>query len=254
MPLPGPLVEARFVERPNRFLIRCRVAGEAEVQEVHLADPGRLRELLVAGARVMVHPASGATRRTRWTAVLVEVPGGGGWIGLRTTLPNDLIGVALRAGSLPELAGWTLVRAEWPHGRSRFDFLLESGTGRRMALEVKGVTLVTDGVARFPDAVSARATRHVHELADLVRGGTMEAAVLFVLQREDAASVEAAGHIDPAFAEALREAAEAGVRLLGRRCRVSLDEVMLGGPVPAGRESGGAPGASPMPSPSASSS
>ncbi len=233
--LPTPLVEGRFLERPNRFLIRCGVSGHDGVQEVHLADPGRLKELLLPGARVMLHPATGRRRRTRWTAVLVESQGSG-WVGLRTTLPNDLIGEALRARALEELSDWSLVRAEWTHGRSRFDFLLEDGDSRQLALEVKGVSLVVDGVARFPDAVSARAARHVRELAALVREGTMDAAVLFVLQRDDADSVEAAGHIDPDFAEALGEAKEAGVRLLGRRCRVSLGRVELGGSVPVGRE------------------
>ena len=238
IPLPSPLVEGRFVERPNRFLIRCRVPGESAIQDVHLADPGRLRELLLPEARVLLHPASGAQRRTRWTAVLVETPGGGGWVGLRTTLPNDLVGAALQEGTLPEFADWRFVRAEWPHGRSRFDFLLEADGDRRMALEVKGVSLVRDGVARFPDAVSARATRHVLELAELVRTGSMEAAILFVLQREGAGSVEAAEEIDPRFAEALGEAKAAGVRLLGRRCRVSVDAVELGAPVPVGEELG----------------
>lgn len=235
IPLPSPLVEARFRERPNRFVIRCDVPGHPALQDAHLADPGRLTELLVPGARVMLHPAEGGQRRTRWTAVLVET-GGDRWVGLRTTLPNDLVGQAFREGGLEELSGWGLVRSEWSHGRSRFDFLLEDGAGRRMALEVKGVSLVTDGVARFPDAVSARAARHVRELTDLVRDGIMDAAVLFVLQRDDAESVEAAGHIDPDFAEALGEAKAAGVSLLGRRCRVSLDGVELGGPVPVGRE------------------
>ena len=235
--LPAPLVEARFVERPNRFLIRCDVPGHEEVQEAHLADPGRLKELLLPGARVMLHPASGKHRRTRWTAILVESEGSG-WVGLRTTLPNDLVGEALRTGALEELSDWHLARAEWTHGRSRFDFLLEGVDGRRLALEVKGVSLVVDGVARFPDAVSARAARHVRELAALVREGTMDAAVLFVLQRGDAGSVEAAGHIDPDFAAALSEAKEVGVRLFGRRCAVSLDGVELGAPVPVGRELG----------------
>ncbi len=240
--LPRPLVEARFRERLNRFVIRCDVPGYADSQDVHLADPGRLRELLVPGARIMLEPATGAGRRTRWTAILVEAPEER-WVGLRTTLPNALIGRALEMGTLEEFAGWRLARAEWAHGRSRFDFLLEGNEGRRLALEVKGVSLVKDGVARFPDAVSARATRHVRELTALVQQGAMDAAVLFVLQRDDGGSIEAAGHIDPEFAEALAGAKEAGVRLLGRRCRVSLDCVELRGPVEVGREIGGAVGA-----------
>ena len=232
VPLDGPLVESRFVERPNRFLLRCDVPGEPEVQEVHLPDPGRLRELLLPGARVWIRPAGAPGRRTRWTAVLVEDPEGSGVISLRTTLPNALIRRALEAGALDELAGWTLARVEWPLGRSRIDFLLRDARGRRMALEVKSVTLVEDGVARFPDAVTARGARHVRELSELAEDGTMDAGILFVLQRDDARLIEAARSIDPDFADALARARDAGVRVLGRRCRVTLDEVVLGDPVP----------------------
>jgi sugar fermentation stimulation protein A len=231
VPLPAPLVEGRFLDRPNRFLIRCRIPGHDEDQEVHMADPGRLRELLVPGARLWVHPAASPTRRTRWTAVLVETPGGGGVVGLRTTLPNDLVRRALEEGALPEFEGCALRKAEWTHGRSRFDFLLDGPEGRPLALEVKGVTLVEDGVARFPDAVTARGARHVRELAAMAAEGKRDAAILFVLQRDDAASIEAARTIDPGFAEALDRAREAGVRLLGRRCRVSLEAVELAEPV-----------------------
>ena len=232
VPLDGPLVESRFVERPNRFLLRCDVPGEADVQEVHLPDPGRLRELLLPGARVWVRPADASGRRTRWTAVLVEDPEGRGVISLRTTLPNALIRRALEARGLDELRGWTLERAEWPLGRSRIDFLLRDERGRGMALEVKSVTLVEGGIARFPDAVTARGARHVRELAELAQEGTMDAGILFVLQRDDARAIEAARSIDPDFADALALARAAGVRVLGRRCRVTLDEVILGDPVP----------------------
>lgn len=234
MALPGPLVEARFLERPNRFLIRCRIPGHDGDQDVHMADPGRLRQLLVPGARVWVQPAASPSRRTRWSAVLVETSEGGEVVSLRTTLPNDLILRALQDRALSELDGWSLLRSEWTHGRSRFDFLLENEAGRRLVLEVKGVTLVEDGAGRFPDAVTARGTRHVQELTAIAREGTMEAAILFVLQRGDADSIGAARSIDPRFADALAEARRAGVRLFGRRCLVSLEEVELAGPVPVG--------------------
>jgi sugar fermentation stimulation protein A len=153
-------------------------------------------------------------------------------VGLRTTLPNDLIRRALEEGALPELEGWTLRKAEWSHGRSRFDFLLDGSGDEQLVLEVKGVTLVEDGVARFPDAVTARGARHVRELTAMREEGTRDTAILFVLQRDDAAFIEPARTIDPEFAEALDRARDAGVRLLGRRCRVSLHTVELAEPVP----------------------
>lgn len=102
-----------------------------------------------------------------------------------------------------------------------------------MALEVKSVTLVEDGIGLFPDAVTARGARHVRELAEIGARPDWEAAVLFVLQRSDAQEVRAARSIDPTFAQALSEAKEAGVRILGRRCRVYSDRVELGSSVPA---------------------
>lgn len=226
-------MEGRFHERPNRFLLRCHLPGHPEVQDVHMADPGRLRELLLPGRRVWVRPASSPARRTRWSAVLVESPDGKGLVSVDTTLPNRLIREALLADALDEVRPWRFHRAEWPHGRSRLDFLLVADDRPPLVMEVKSVTLVgDDGVARFPDAVTARGARHVRELAELVRSGEFEAAVLFVLQRDDALAVEAARSIDPGFADALAEARSAGVRILGRRCRVTLGHLALGDPVP----------------------
>ncbi len=211
LPLPGPLVEGRFVERPNRFLLRVELPASAGggVADTHLADPGRLRELLVPGRRVWVRHAASPTRKTDWSAVQVETPDGGGLISVDTTLPNRLIRVALEAEALEELDGWTLERAEFALGRSRIDFLLSADGDRRLALEVKSVTLVDDAGLRW------------------------EAAILFVLQRSDAHRIHAARSIDPAFADALAEAKAAGVRVLGRRCRVTPERLELGDPVAA---------------------
>jgi sugar fermentation stimulation protein A len=232
-PVVGPVVPSRFIQRRNRFLLQVELEGLGEVVDAHMADPGRLRELLVEGRRVWLRPATGPSRKTRWTALLVESGGGREMISLDTLLPNRLIRRALEEGALPEVAGWTLVRAEFPLGRSRLDFLLRDARGRQMALEVKSVTLVEEGVALFPDAVTARGTRHVQELGELARRPGWEAAVLFVVQRSDARAVRAARSIDAKFAHALEEGKRDGLRVLGRRCHVFLDRVELGAPLPA---------------------
>jgi sugar fermentation stimulation protein A len=226
------LHEALFVERPNRFLLRVRLADGQEPVSVHLPDPGRLRELLRPGVRVWVTPAANPDRKTRWTAVLTETPDGTGVVSLNTTLPNTLIGKALEGSAIEELSAWTLERPEFTVGRSRFDFLLRDSDGQKLLLEVKSVTLVEDGVARFPDAVTARGARHLQELTHWVQEQGQEAAVLFVLQRDDADSIEAAHSIDPHFAEALEAARRAGVRVLGRRCGLDTRRITLGDAVP----------------------
>lgn len=236
------------MDRPNRFLVRCRLDADGpgsagggtdpSLVEAHLPDPGRLTELLVPDARMRLRPADSPARKTAWTAVLVESPGGDGWVSIDTTLPNRLVERALREEELPELDGWILHGTEVTLGPSRFDFLLRRrGTGGtkdpdQLVLEVKSVTLVEDGLGLFPDAVTARGTRHVTELGELASSGERAAAVLFLVQRDDAREMTAAPSIDPDFASALEEARGRGVRVLARRCRVDEERVRLGEPIP----------------------
>jgi sugar fermentation stimulation protein A len=236
-----------FLERPNRFLCRVLLAGPpgepmGDPVEAHLPDPGRLSELLVTGRRCLVAPATGEGRRTRWTLKLVRTPENDGWVSLDTTVPNRLLERAFREAeaegrdALVELPGWRLDRAEVTIGASRFDFLLrhveDDPGGPGMILEAKSVTLVDGGRALFPDAVTVRGTRHVREMAELARRGT-PGTVIFVVQREDVEAIEAAWEIDPDFAETLAAARAAGVRVLGRRCRVTPEEIrLLPDPVP----------------------
>lgn len=229
-PFDGELVPARFLRRPNRFVVYAALGDGREVR-AHLANPGRLEGILAEGRAMRLQRASDPERKTDWSAVLARTPDGGGWVSLVTTLPNRLVGEALSEEGLEELSGWRLERTEPAVGESRLDFLL-SRDGRRLALEVKSVTLERAGVGLFPDAVTARGTRHVDELADVARSRSGEAAVLFVAQRGDVSSVTAAPDIDPAFAAALEEAREAGVETLARRCVVTDRGVALGPPVP----------------------
>ena len=180
-----------------------------------------------------LRPAAAPGRKTDWTAVLVESPGGRGWVSIDTTLPNRLVERALREGALPELAGWELEAPEVSIGPSRFDFLLEKADrSRQLVLEVKSVTLVKEELGLFPDAVTARGARHVRELAEIAGSGDRAAAVLFLVQRDDAEGVMAAPSIDPDFAAALESARREGVRVLARRCRVDAERVRLDEPIP----------------------
>ena len=235
LPLAGPLHEARFLGRPNRFIVHARLQDGREAV-AHLADPGRLVELLVPGRRVWLRHTAAPHRKTQWSALVVESPDSSGLVSVDTGLPNRLVGRALEEGAIDELSGWRLEKREHTVGHSRFDFLLRRRRGgpgpRQMALEVKSVTLVEGRVGFFPDAVTTRGTRHVRELTDLQRSGDWATTVLFVLQRPDADRIMPDAAIDPEFARALAEARRAGVRVLGRRCTVDLERITLGSAVP----------------------
>lgn len=228
---------ATFLRRPNRFRVEARLhASDVEVA-AHCADPGRLRELLIPGTTIYVSPATNAARKTAYDLRFVEHPENGRLVSLDSRVPNRLIGEELEAGRLEPFAGATEIAREVTtplvHGgvRSRFDFRLVDRDGTPCWIEVKSATLVEDGVARFPDAPTARGRRHVEELTELRRTGA-RAAVVFVIQRSDATRLEPKRDTDPAFAAALATAAEAGVELYAYVCELTPSRIDLRGQVP----------------------
>lgn len=228
MELPQPLVEGRFVARLNRFAVLVE-AGGAPCQ-AHLPNSGRLRELLVPGAEVLLVRRAGPGRRTPYDLALVRE--GHAWVSVDARLPNRLFREALEAGLLEEWRGARVAGAEVRRGASRLDFVLEGpGEGSRTWVEVKSVTLVHEGCGMFPDAVTARGARHVEELIRAVGQGE-GAAVVFVVQRDDARCFRPHWEADPYFARTLAWAAAAGVRVLAYRCQVSPRAVRIAGSLP----------------------
>lgn len=215
------LVRGTFVQRDNRFRVQVQLGDE--IVAAHLANPGRLRELLMPGREVWVHPARTPHRRTGYDLTLVEHEGH--YVSMNSQLPNRLVEQALRQRRLPDFEAYPVVRREVRLGESRLDFRLE---GKRTAywIEVKSVTLVVDGVARFPDAPTTRGRRHLRELSKAIAQGS-RGAVIFVVQRADATGFSPNDEADPAFGEALRQAKEAGVMVHALRCSVTLPAIQL---------------------------
>ena len=153
MIIEGPLIAATFVERPNRFITIVEINGK--FYRSHLPDPGRLKELLVPKAKLMVRPApKDSGRKTSFSTVMVEHRGQ--LISLVSTLPNMFVHNALKEEQIPILSPYTLIRPEITVKNHRFDFLLKDEDENKFYLEVKSVTFVENGVAQFPDAVTKR--------------------------------------------------------------------------------------------------
>ncbi|MBC7253153.1 MAG: DNA/RNA nuclease SfsA [Actinobacteria bacterium] len=204
----GQWEEGFFLERPNRFLAVVELGGEPA--NAHVPDPGRLRELLVPGARVRLRPADRPGRRTAWDLIGVECPEG--WVNIDSRLPNLLFAEALREGWLEEFPSTSRVTPEHRYGESVLDFLLE-GDGPPCLVEVKGCTLAAEGVALFPDAPTSRGTRHLEELMSAARAGYRACAV-FVVKHPGARVFAANAATDPLFAHTLNRAALAGVEII----------------------------------------
>ena len=208
-------MEGVFVERLNRFAALVEINGQLEM--IHVANSGRMRELFVPGYRMLLKPRPGAHRKTKYDLALVDM--GFGLASADARLPNALVREALDGGRLPQFAGYPQVRPESTFGDSRLDFLLEGPAGK-CYLETKSVTLVEDGVGLFPDAPTSRGVKHLKSLEHALADGH-RAAVLFVIQRYDARSFSTSDDSDPEFAAALRHAMAAGVEAFAYRCRVT---------------------------------
>ena len=214
------LVPGRFIRRDNRFRATVKVGGE-EVW-AHVPNSGKLTDLFQSGRPVWLAPAAAPHRKTAFDLMLVELPSG--LVSADARLPNPLFAEALKAG---RVAGFDYaeVEREVAVGASRIDFRL-SGPPGECWVETKSVTLVEDGVALFPDVPTARGSRHLQELMALKSRG-MRAAVVFVIQRQDAGAFAPHERVDPLFASTLREAMSVGVEVRALLCKVTFEEITI---------------------------
>ena len=215
----GKALKAEFAERNNRFTATVRCRGERV--KVHVKNTGRLRELLVPGVLCWLERTSNPNRKTLYDLVAVEKDGR--IVNIDSQAPN------LIARAWVESGGWgevTHVQSEFTWENSRFD-LSYMQDGVRGLIEVKGVTLFDEqGIAVFPDAPTSRGAKHLHGLIRAAQSG-MKAGVCFVIMKEDAVGLIPNDRTDPEFSAALRQAAQAGVRIVAAVCRVTADSAEI---------------------------
>ncbi len=205
--------KAVFLSRPNRFIANIELDGKPEI--CHVKNTGRCHELLVPGAEIYVQANSNQNRKTAFD--LITVRKGDRLINMDAAAPNRVFPEwAYASGYFGEI---TLLRPETRYHNSRFDFLLESAN-RSCFIEVKGVTLEDNGVARFPDAPTERGVKHLHELIR-ARAEGFGAFIVFVIQMENILYFEPNRATHPAFADALIEAVNMGVEPIAFLCRVT---------------------------------
>lgn len=224
MLFPTPLQPARLIRRYKRFLADV-LLPDGSTALAHCPNPGAMLGLGEPGMNIWLKPGSG---KLAWGWVLTEIPESGALVGIDTTLPNRLVAEALQAQAIPELTGYAEIRPEVAYGsNSRVDFRL-AGPGRPPAyLEVKNVHLSRrEGLAEFPDCVTARGAKHLRDLAAEARLGN-RAVMLFLVQRPDCRHFRLAEDCDPGYAATFREARKAGIEALCYDCSVEQTGISL---------------------------
>lgn len=214
----------RFIERPNRFIAYIDIDGAKET--VHVKNTGRCAELLKPGATVYVQKSDNPERKTQWDLIGVEK--GNRLVNMDSQIPNAVVKEWLEEGNLFDLP--LKIQPETTYSKSRFDLYVEAGN-RKVFIEVKGVTLEENGVARFPDAPTERGVKHVEELIKALKDG-YESYIIFVIQMNGVRYFTPNIDTHPEFAEALRKAKKAGVKILAYDCDVKEDEIRLNSSIP----------------------
>ena len=212
-----------------RFLSEVTL-DSGELVRAHCPNPGAMLGLKDKGARVWLEPNDDPKKKLNYGWRLVELEDGH-LAGIDTAVPNRVVGEALAAGAIPELAGLGDVRAEVPYGtRSRVDFLIEGD--RQVFVEVKNVHLRReDDWAEFPDCVTERGTKHLRELVKVVEAG-QRAVMFYLVQRTDCGRLKMAADLDPGYAEAFEAARRAGVEILCYDTKIDVEGVELGRRLP----------------------
>lgn len=223
------VIEAKFIDRPNRFVAAVEIDGVP--QTVHVKNTGRCRELLPKGATVYLSVSDNPHRKTAYDLIAVIKERRGKTpliINMDSQIPNGVACEWLAASGL--FSDSARIRREVTHKSSRFDIYVEDGE-RKAFIEVKGVTLEEDGIAMFPDAPTERGVKHLRELTECIGEG-YEAYILFVIQMKGVRELRPNDKTHKAFGDALRRAAEAGVGIMAIDCNVTPDTIEANCPVP----------------------
>lgn len=223
-----PLIAGTLLKRYKRFLADVRLA-DGRVVTAHCPNSGSMKGCSAAGQPVFISRHDTPGRKLKFTWQLIEMHGA--LVGVNTQVPNRLVGHALRHAKIPGLRRYCQVQPEVKVGaHTRLDFALGNDGERHCYVEVKNCTLVEDGIARFPDAVTARGKKHLIALETLVAGG-YRGIIFYLVQRTDANLFQPADHIDPAYGQALRTAMAGGVEIMVYDVDIDLDRIRLNRPL-----------------------
>jgi len=226
-----PLIHGILLRRYKRFLADVRLPDGREVV-AHCPNPGAMTGLCDVGATVWLEPNNDPKKKLKYGWRLIEVDGGV-LTGIDTAVPNRVVGEALRAAKVAQLAAYGTVKSEVKYGEnSRIDFLLTQAGLPDAYVEVKSVTLRRAAdLAEFPDCVTTRGAKHLRELGDMVLQGH-RAVMLYLLQRGDCSRFAVAADLDPAYGEAYQAARAIGVEMICYGTDISPEGVWLADPVP----------------------
>lgn len=217
----GKYIESIFKNRPNRFIAEVQINGKDEI--AHVSNTGRCKELLIKGVKVYLLPSNNTKRKTRYSLHFVENKGE--LVSIYSQQANSIVYEGILTGKIKELSRYLHHEREKKVDNSRIDIYLANDI-EECYVEVKGVTLIKDGIAQFPDAPTERGVKHLRELMKLKKEG-IRTVVFFLIQHPAGNSFKPNWENDPTFSKTLNEAYNLGVEILVYKCNNSLEKIEL---------------------------
>ncbi|QTA90580.1 DNA/RNA nuclease SfsA [Desulfonema magnum] len=223
------LIPGTLIRRYKRFLADVKLES-GEVVTAHCPNSGTMKECCDPGNPVYLSYHDNPKRKLKYTWELIRMSTS--LVGVNTLVPNRLVFKSVDQGRVKELRGYDTVNREPRVGsHSRLDLLLKKGENDACYVEIKNCTLVKDGIACFPDAVTSRGLKHLVELQNLVSSG-YRCVMFYLIQRTDAKIFRPADHIDPAYGKELRRAVNHGVEIMAYDVRINLERICLNNKIP----------------------
>ena len=230
MKFENPVVEGKILKRYKRFLADIELSN-GETITAHTANTGSMKTCWAPGWKVLLTHHNNPKRKLKYGLEMTH--NGQTWIGVNTSWPNKLVIEAIKSQKIPELTGYSDIRPEVKIGKSRIDIQLSNDKLEKCYIEVKNVTLLGDnGAALFPDAITTRGLKHIHELIEIKKSGD-RAVMFFVVQRSDIDHFRPAWKIDPEYSQALLDASDKGVEILCYQCKMDKEEIIIDKKIPS---------------------
>ena len=216
------IIEGVFISRPNRFIAYVEIQNKTE--KVHVRNTGRCKELLIKGVTVILSESNNEKRKTKYTLIAVYKNNDRKFlVNIDSIAPNIVLYESIKHKKLEDFLDVTSLKREVTYKNSRFDLYFEKD-GKKCFAEIKGVTLLKDGVAMFPDAPTARGKKHLNELIEAKKSG-YNTYIIFLVQIENIDLFKPNWETDSEFSKTLLKAKEKGVNIIAYNSLLKADEI-----------------------------
>jgi len=219
-----PLTKGTLLKRYKRFLADVELEN-GTIVTAHCPNTGSMKDCCEPGRPVYLSYHDNPKRKLKYTWELIAMPAS--LVGVNTLVPNRLVKHAIQTNQVEALRGYAEIKSEVRMGaNSRVDLYLQDARRGTCHVEIKNCTMVRNGIARFPDAVTTRGLKHIQELSAQVAEG-QRSVMFYFIQRMDADAFQPADDIDPAYGAGLREAVARGVEILAYDVHIDLQGIRL---------------------------